>query len=106
MSRRRHLCPTCHRPFPPPLVVTGPLRQRMVNILANRPDGLTINNLVDLVYADDPNGGPLTAPRSLNVMAHKANKQLRAQGYQIKSMWMGRGAIYRLVPLSAVRIVP
>jgi hypothetical protein len=73
----------------------------MVNILADRPDGLTINNLVDLVYVDDPDGGPVTAQRSLNVMAHKANKQLRAQGYQIKSMWMGRGAIYRLV-----RIVP
>jgi len=97
VTRRLHLCPACQRPFPPPLVVTGPLRQRMVNILADRPDGLTINNLVDLVYARDPDGGPLTAPRSLNVMAHKANKQLRSQGYQIKSMWMGRGAIYRLV---------
>ena len=101
MTRRPHLCPRCRRPFPPPLVVTGPLRQRMVNILANRPDGLTINNLVDLVYADDPDGGPVTAPSSLNVMAHKANKQLRAQGYQIKSMWMGRGAIYRLVRIAS-----
>ena len=72
----------------------------MVNILADRPAGLTINNLVDLVY-DGPDGGPLTAPRSLNVMAHKANKQLRAQGYQIKSMWMGRGAIYRLVRIAS-----
>jgi hypothetical protein len=43
----------------------------------------------------------VTAPRSLNVMAHKANKQLRAQGYQIKSMWMGRGAIYRLVRIAS-----
>ena len=100
-NRRSRLCPACHRPFPPPLVVTGPLRQRMVNILADRPDGLTINDLVDQVYANEPDGGPLTAPRSLNVMAHKANKQLRAQGYQIKSMWMGRGAIYRLVRIAS-----
>jgi hypothetical protein len=76
------------------------VRQRLVNILAHRPDGLTINNLVDLVYGDDPNGGPLTAPRSLNVLAHRANKQLRAQGYQIKSAWLGRGAIYQLVRIA------
>jgi len=98
--RRPRLCPACQRPFPPPLVVTGPLRQRMVNILAGRPDGVLVRDLVELVYADDPNGGPLTAQRSLNVIAHRANVQLRPQGYQIKSMWLGRGARYRLVRLA------
>ena len=67
MTRRLHICPQCRRPFPPPLVVTGSLRQRMVNILADRPDGLTVNNLVDLVYADDPDGGPMTAPRPIHI---------------------------------------
>jgi hypothetical protein len=72
-----------------------------VDILAGRPDGVLVRDLVDLVYADDPDGGPLTAQRCLNVIAHRANAQLRPQGYQIKSMWLGRGARYRLV-----RIVP
>ena len=75
----------------------GPVRQRLVDILAGRPDGVLVRDLVDLVYADDPDGGPLTAQRSLNVIAHRANAQLRPQGYQIESMWLGRGARYRLV---------
>jgi hypothetical protein len=54
----------------------------LVNIISNRPDGIPIGDLVDQVYADDPDGGPVTAPRSVNVMIHKANAQLSAQGYQ------------------------
>jgi hypothetical protein len=73
----------------------------LVDIVSNRPDGITIGDLVDAVYADDPDGGPVTAPRSVNVMIHMANRQLAAQGFAIRSMWLGRGARYRLV-----RIVP
>jgi hypothetical protein len=73
------------------------VRQRLVDIVTNRPDGMAIGELVDAVYADDPDGGPVTAPRSVNVMIHKANKQLRSQGYQIKPTWLGRGARYHLV---------
>jgi hypothetical protein len=68
------------------LVVTGALRQRLVDIVGARPDGIAIGDLVDRVYADDPDGGPLTAPRSVNVLIHRANAQLAAQGYQIKAM--------------------
>jgi hypothetical protein len=50
-----------------------------------------------VVYADDPNGGPLTAQHCLNVIAHHANKQLMTQGYQIRASWRGRGAFYRLI---------
>ena len=79
----------------------GPVRQRLVSILASRPDGVLVRDLVDLVYADNANGGPLTAQRSLNVIAHRANAQLRPQGYQIISTWRGRGACYYLA-----RVVP
>jgi hypothetical protein len=80
------------------------VRQRLVNIVAARPDGIAIGDLVNAVYADDPDGGPVTAPRSVNVMIHRANAQLAVQGYQIKSMWLGRGARYHLV--SAANIQP
>jgi len=103
MSRRANICPTCRRPFPPPLVVTGSVRQRLVNIIGGRPDGIEIYDLVGAVYADDPDGGPVTAPRSVNVMIHQANKQLAAQGYQIKSMWLGRGARYRIVKIDTAK---
>jgi hypothetical protein len=101
MTRRVHVCPACGRPFPPPLVVTGSVRQKLVNIISARPDGIEIGDLVDQVYADDPDGGPVTAPRSINVMVHRANAQLAAQGYQIKAMWLGRGARYRLVRIAS-----
>jgi hypothetical protein len=104
--RRANICPACRRPFPPPLVVTGSVRQRLVNIVSSRPDGIAIGDLVDAVYADDPDGRPVTAPRSVNVMIHKANAQLAAQGYQIKSMWLGRGPRYRIVKIDAGKSEP
>jgi DNA-binding response OmpR family regulator len=74
--------------------------QRLVDVIAEHSgDALTIKQLVDLVYADDPNGGPLSAQRSLNVIAHHANKQLATQGYQIRATHRGAGARYELVPL-------
>jgi hypothetical protein len=77
--------------------VTGALRQRLVDIIGNRPDGIAIGDLVDQVYADHVDGGPVTAPRSVNVLIHRANVQLAPQGYRIKAMSLGRGARYRLV---------
>ena len=71
-----------------------------MDIVSARPDGIAIGDLVDQVYADDPDGGPITAPRSVNVMIHKANAQLSTQGHRIKSMWLGRGARYHLVKVT------
>jgi hypothetical protein len=95
-SRRLQICLACKRPFPPMLLVTGSRRQKLVNIVAGRPDGIEIGDLVDQLYADCIDGGPLWAMRSANVMIHKANRQLAPQGYVIKAMWLGRGARYRL----------
>jgi hypothetical protein len=96
MSRRPHFCPACRRPFPPLLVVHGPVRQRVVDLIANRPDGITRAELLDLVYADDPNGGPDT-PNTISVLVKNANAELAALGYRIEPAWRGRGARYRLV---------
>ena len=95
-ARRLRLCPTCRRPFPPHLVVHGPVRQRIVDLIANRPDGITRGELLDLVYADDPNGGP-DNPNTISVLIKHANKELAAQGFRIEPAWLGRGARYRLV---------
>jgi crossover junction endodeoxyribonuclease RuvC len=51
-----------------------PILERMIR------HGIPIGDLVDAVYADDPDGGPVTAPRSVNVMIHKANRQLFGAG--------------------------
>jgi hypothetical protein len=90
-------CPTCGRPYAPDLTVTGPVRGRLVDIVANRPDGLTRDELFNLLYAEDANGGP--DPNVISVLIYKANCQLRSQGYRITVTWMGRGARYKLVKI-------
>jgi hypothetical protein len=52
VTRRAQICPACQRPFPPHLIVHGPVRQRIVDAIANRPDGITRTELLDVVYAD------------------------------------------------------
>jgi hypothetical protein len=95
MSRRAHICPACRRPFPPRLVVHGPVRQRIVDTIANRPDGISRAELLDVVYADDPEGGPDNA-NTISVLIHHANIELAPQGFRIEPTWLGRGARYRL----------
>ena len=82
MTRRPRHCPTCRRPFPPPLFVHGPVRQRIVDATANRPDGVTRNELLDLVYADDAGGGP-DNPNTISVLIKHANAELAPQGFRI-----------------------
>jgi hypothetical protein len=100
MTRRTHIRPTCQRPFPPRLAVHGPVRQRIVDAIANRPDGITRAELLDVVYAADINGGPEN-PNTIAVLIKHANAELAAQGYRIEPSWRGRGARYRLVQSTA-----
>ena len=96
MSRRTNICPVCRRPFAPHLVVHRPVRQRIVDVIANRPDGITRAELLDVVYGDDVHGGP-DNPNTISVLIKHANADLASQGYRIEPTWRGRGARYRLV---------
>jgi hypothetical protein len=96
--RRQKICPECRRPFPPALPVRGPVRQRIVNLIASRPDGITRHELIALVYASDPNGGPSTE-NVISVLVKRANEDLAGQGYRITSNG-GPGSRYQLQRLS------
>lgn len=102
MPRRASLvsdcCPCCGRPYPPKLSITGRVRVRIVALVANRPDGIGMDELVSLAYADHPNGEPDYAANSIKTTIHYANKQLLPQGYVIRST-MGPGARYRMLPI-------
>ena len=76
------------------------MRQRIVDVIAARPDGITRSELIDVIYATDPNGGP-DCPNTISVLIHHANHELRAQGFQIAPAWRGRGARYQLVRIGA-----
>jgi hypothetical protein len=95
MTRRARICPACHRPFLPKLIVHGPVRQRIVDAIANRPDGITRAEIIDIVYADDIDGGP-DNPNTISVLIKHANVELATQGYRIEPAWRGRGARYRM----------
>jgi hypothetical protein len=90
-------CPCCGRPFAPALFVSGFNRRVLLDIVARRPDGIPTAELHSLLYAADPNGGP--GLKTIHALVWHANKQLRPQGYEIKTPWRGRGARYVLVKL-------
>ena len=92
-------CPYCGRPYPPKFHINGPVRRRIVEVIANRPHGITRPQLICAVYGNDPNGGPLNA-NVVSVLIHKANMELRPQGYEITAT-KGRGGLYRLVRIHA-----
>lgn len=89
-------CPTCGRAYPPKLEVHGPVRQRLVNVLVARPDGIAISDVIDLVYANAPDGAPPSARSCINVMAHLANDEIKSKGWRIVGS-KGRGSRYKLV---------
>ena len=77
----------------------GPVRQRIVDLIAARPDGITRSEIISIIYSDDPNGGP-DNPNTISVLIKHANEELAAQGFHIEPAWLGRGARYRLVRVS------
>ena len=99
MERRPASCPCCGRPYPPELAVGGSVRQRLVDIVASRPDGVTRGELMDCLYATDPNGGP-DYPNTISVIIHFANIKLKTYGYRIKGSG-GPGSRYFLVKANA-----
>jgi hypothetical protein len=101
MTRRSPICPQCRRPFPPLLVVHGPVRQRIVDAIANRLDGITRAELMTVVYADDVDGGP-DNPNTISVLIKHANAELAAQGFRIAPTWRGPGARYRLTRIATM----
>jgi hypothetical protein len=94
------LCPCCKRPLPPALTVSGPIRSRVLELVSRRPDGISIGEIVGIVYMDDPNGEPEWAENSIKTAVYNANKELRPQGFVIRARH-GPGSRYRLLPMPA-----
>lgn len=77
------------------------LQLSILNTVRNAKAGITIHDLVDAVYADDPNGGPLHAINTVQGTIIQMNRRLTVSGVQIKATRLGRGALYKLVPTDA-----
>lgn len=96
MSER---CPCCGRAFPPLFEIRGWAQRRLVEALCDHVNGLSRHRLMDLIYHDDPYGGP-ESPNIIAVLAGHANKQLAAYGYRI-TCDRGRGSQFVLREINA-----
>jgi len=72
------------------------IHARVLNIVRNSPQGITLLDLVDAVYADDENGGPLYANLVVQQIIRRINRRISVSGWSIKASKLGRGARYRM----------
>lgn len=57
----------------------GARQSRLLAALRHSPGALRTNELVEYIYGDDPEGGPLWAPRTITVAVYR----LRKSGHKI-----------------------
>lgn len=93
------LCPHCQTAPTPSLVVSGPIRSRVLELVARRPDGISAAEVSDIVYGDHPDGGPTWAANSIKTAVWNANRELKPQGYMIRAKH-GPGGRYRLIKIA------
>lgn len=77
----------------------GPVAQRIFDALTERPYGLRARQLADIVYADDPEGGPNWAETGIVVRIRHMNRRweqhgiglrIRSRGHWGYQIWIGR----------------
>jgi hypothetical protein len=92
------ICECCGHVVPPErLHVGGPIQTRIYELIAHRRE-IGTSEIIGIVYADDPNGGPNSAAKCVHVHINSINNIIRRHGMAIKST-MGRGAVYKLLPI-------
>lgn len=91
------LCPTCNQIIPPPIgpFDHSPVKQRIFDFIARHPEGVTMPQLMDHVYALDPAGGPEN-PNVISAHLHGMRRTLAKTGITV-SKTGGHGTKYRLV---------
>jgi hypothetical protein len=72
------------------------MQQRLVSLLAGAyPRAIDRSALVGLMWEGDPNGGPDSALRTMDVHQFRANKKLAAFGWRITSQFKASRKIER-----------
>lgn len=102
-QKKTRVCPCCRRPvpesyYPRALPTFGGQQQRIFDIVRqNNSVGINCMRIVDLVYAEDPDGGPLGAQKVIHTQIGHINRKLKAVGAlaRIKGTG-GPGSVYHL----------
>lgn len=88
------LCPCCKRVLPETLTIGGRMRRRLLDYVGNHPEGVTVWQIMDALYADRPDGGP-ERHNVISVTVKQMNRFLVPQGYRIRGTG-GPGSRYFL----------
>lgn len=96
-------CPCCGAPvrvdrWELALSSLSPLQRRIAELVAKRP-GLRPLELADLVYATDPDGGPISAESVVVTRICQMRPRLRAHGFEIVARRGGANVGYHVLPV-------
>lgn len=91
-----HTCPFCDQQLPRPNPFHQPLRFRIFAYLARHPGGAPTDELINYVYREHADGGPLSARSCLHTTVYSMNEVLAPLRLQIRAT-RGRGSIYRII---------
>ena len=95
-------CPHCRQMFAvtaDDIGIQGRVERRYYEVIARRPHGITSEELTNIVYAEDPNGGP-TSFSIVKATVFRLNQKLKPLGLKIAST-KGRGARFKLQDANA-----
>jgi hypothetical protein len=84
MATHPSSCPTCGQVIPPNGFYLPRIKRLIYDTVRRRP-GISAAQLRDLVWCDDPDGGPLTDTKCLHVHVSQLNDRLAPHGITIRS---------------------
>lgn len=92
-------CPCCGQavetdPLEAARAALSPMQRKVLEAVIRCP-GISAVEIADLVYADHPDGGPLTAEIAVRTFAFYANRRLKAFGFRMRAKGSGTNG-YRL----------
>lgn len=86
-------CPACGQTLPPAFDIGirfKPSAQQLVDIVWKAgKHGIATDQLFAKLYADDPDGGPLSGMKTVHTRICYINKRLMLKGYRIQGEHMG-----------------
>jgi DNA-binding response OmpR family regulator len=92
MTTKPKCCPECGQPIAPD-VELSPILSRIYEFVRRHPR-CTRDQIIDHVYADDPNGGP-ESRHTIAVHIYRLNRVLRPYGIVVRAT-KGHGANYSI----------
>jgi hypothetical protein len=101
MQKAVHLlCPACGEPFEADRLAAArdaltPTQRRIFDAVRAVPE-IQMDHIVDRVWGDDPNGGPMDARQNISVQIANANRRLKPIGLRISASHRGAGATYSI----------